>query len=447
MLRAFKATPVPVLLLVASFLCPTEFSLYLDSLRLPPHRIALILLFPIALYRLFLRPGLRVHAFDILFVLFAAWTAYVYSFHAGQEGFVYGGSLALESLGGYLVARAWVRDADTFAATLKVMTAAIGLAALIALPETLFGQTFTHDFLAGLTGYKHPTGVETRMGLTRAYGTFDHPIHYGTFCAAFLALFWYSERHQASRNKKVALVAAATLLGLSSAPLLCIGLQTAMLVWERATRGVALRTAMTVAVLVGLYIGASLVSNRSPINLIATGMTLDAWTGFYRLQIWENGLDNVWGNPLFGIGLAEWDRPKWMVSSTVDAFWLVTAMRSGIPAFLLVVSAILLLGRAVVTRAIRSRDRDLSRIAMGWMMSLIAMSLIACTVHYWNVLHTFFFFFLGLAGWLADPKRGKIRAKAPLAAAPVRQRRPVPRSPQPVYGAPVYGAYGLASQR
>ena len=39
---------------------------------------------------------------------------------------------------------------------------------------------------------------------------------------------------------------------------------------------------------------------------------------------------------------------KWMVSSTVDAFWLVVAMRSGIPTFLLMVLAIALLAYALL---------------------------------------------------------------------------------------------------
>ena len=154
--------------------------------------------------------------------------------------------------------------------------------ALIALPETLLGQNFTHDALRALTGYVHPTAVETRLGLTRAYGTFDHPIHYGTFCAALLAQFWYAAKSTMEKRKRAALLAGATLLGLSSAPILCLLLQTAMLLWEYLTRGTANRTSLTLTVLAGLYIGASFVMTRSPINFIATGMTLDSWTGYYR---------------------------------------------------------------------------------------------------------------------------------------------------------------------
>jgi len=438
MLRAISAAPVPVVLVVASFLCPTEFSIYLDGLRLPPHRVALIILFPFALARLLASPAIRIKSFDFVFILFNVWTVWVFAYHAGgKEGLVYGGSLALESLGAYLIARTYVRDAPAFQATIKIILGAIATAALIALPETLLGQTFVHDFLRSLTGYHHPTGIETRLGLTRAYGTFDHPIHYGTFCAALLALIWFSEHRSAKRNGKAALVSFATFLGISSAPMLCLGLQGGMLVWDRLTRGITSRGWLTIATLAGLYIGASMVATRSPIAFVATGMTLDPWTGFYRLQIWENGLENVWANPWVGIGLADWVRPWWMVSPTVDAFWLVITMREGIPAIVLIGLAMGLLARAVLKGRRLHANRTVRTIALGWMMSLIALTLIGCTVHYWNVLHAYFFFFLGLGGWIADPTRAARMAigAAEDAGRAARQRlkglRPAPTTPHP----------------
>lgn len=421
----------PVALLIAAFLCPTEFSLYVDGLRLPPHRVALLVVLPFAIWRLVLQRGVKFRSFDAFFVLFNLWTVGVFMHHLGQhEGLVYGGSLALESLGAYLIARVFIRNAADFDAALRWMAGAIIIAALIALPETLLGQTFTHDALRSLTGYVHPTAVETRLGLTRAYGSFDHPIHYGTFCAALLALFWFANRSLRQRRKRVAILVGATVLGLSSAPILCLLLQCAMLIWEKLTRGVASRTSLTLAALAGLYIGASMFMSRSPINLIATGMTLDSWTGYYRLQIWEHGLANVAASPWTGIGLSDWVRPWWMTSSTVDAFWLVIAMREGVPAFALLAIAIALLMRAVVTRGLRHRDPRTRQISRGWVMSLIALSLIACTVHFWNVLYAFFFFVIGLAGWIGDPAR--VRAAATIVR-PSAARRPKTRRSRRAY--------------
>ncbi|MCB1483977.1 MAG: hypothetical protein KDJ17_03695 [Hyphomicrobiaceae bacterium] len=409
-----KRAPWPVLLLIASFLCPTELSLYIAGLRFPPHRVALFILFPIAILRLASQNGLKVRGFDIFFILFNVWTVAIYMYHeGGQPGLVYGGSQALESLGGYLVARAWIRNEMELRATLKALGWAIFFAAMIALPETLLGQIFTHNILHQLTGYYHPIGVEQRLGLTRAYGVFDHPIHYGTFCATMAAMFWFAERTTAARFKKAGLLTAATVLGLSSAPLLCLGLQGGMLAWDKITRGFKARAKITLLIIVGLYIGASLVSTRGPIAIMATSMTLDPWTGFYRLQIWENGMNNVWMYPLTGLGLGEWERPDWMFSSTIDAFWLVIMIRTGLPALLLLVISLTLLFRAVNKRGLKSKDPKLRNMARGWTMSLIALSMVATTVHLWNVPFTFFFFFLGTAGWIADPVRVRVKAKKP----------------------------------
>lgn len=451
--------PLPIVLILVSFLCPTEFSLYIAGLRMPPHRLALIVLLPVAIAKLAGGRDQKIRSFDVLFILYGLWTLGIYTYHSGKEGFVYGGSLALEALGGYFVARAFIRTTEQLRATMRAFMAAVIVAALIALPETLLGQIFTHDLLRQLTGYAHPIGIETRLGLTRAYGTFDHPIHYGTFVAALLAMFWFAERRALMRNMNAGIMTLATILGLSSAPLLCLGLQVMMLIWERVTRIINRRMALTLTALAGLYVIASMVGNRTPIQFIATGMTIDPWTGFYRLQIWENGLDNVWAHPWTGIGLNDWLRPSWMVSDTVDAYWLVTMMRQGLPALFLLTLAIVLLGYGVMKRRHRHAGSEAKRIAMGWMMSLIALSLIGATVHYWNVLHAFFFFFIGLGAWIADPSRaatasiaGKVKSGGPGKQPAGRERL----RPQPIYGRPYghpggYGAiavharpYGLA---
>ncbi len=405
MTKASRLAPLPIILIILSFLCPTELSLDISGLRLPPHRVALLVLLPVAFFKLAFGRDQRLRSFDLVFLAYGVWTLAVYSLHMGSAGFIYGGSLALEALGGYFVARAYVRSAEELRATMRAFVAAVVVAALIALPETLLGKIYVHEFLRQLTGYHHPISVESRLGFTRAYGTFDHPIHYGTFCAALLALFWFAEGRARSRYLNACAMGFATFLGLSSAPMLCLGLQGGMLLWERLTRAVRSRLTLTLGALALVYAALAVLSTRGPVALIATGLTLDPWTGFYRLQIWDSGLKNVWSSPIIGIGLAEWSRPWWMISDTIDAFWLVITMRQGIPAFLLLATAITLLMRAVLQRRHRHVDGSATRIAIGWCMTVIALSLVGATVHYWNVLHAFFFFVLGLSGWIADPSR------------------------------------------
>ena len=192
MLRLIRSTPLPIVLVIVSFICPTELSLYVAGLRLPPHRIALLILIPFAVSRMVASPEIRIRGFDIFFLLYNAWTVAAFVQRGeGNGGLVFGGSLALESFGAYIVARAWIRSAETFVTSLQFLALTIFVSGLLALPETLLGKHFTHDLLQSLTGYDHPRKIETRMRLTRAYGTFDHPIHLGTFAATAFAMIWF----------------------------------------------------------------------------------------------------------------------------------------------------------------------------------------------------------------------------------------------------------------
>lgn len=445
MLRALTIVPLPVTVLILSMLSPTELSLFLGGLRLPPNRLALLVLVPIAVMRLISSRSVRMHTFDWLFLTFGAMTIAVYWGHSGHAGLVYGGSVALEAMGGYVIARAYIRTPEMLRQTMRVMLLAIMISATIALPEFLMGRNFTHDLLHQITGYYHPTAVQTRLGLTRAYGTFDHPIHYGTFCASMLALLWFCERGRGTRRKRAALVAGATLFSLSSAPLLSLGLQGFLFLWERTTRTLNGRLIITFAALTALYIAVDMISSRSPLAIIATRLTLDTWTGYYRLFIWEHGMNNVWAHPWTGLGLADWDRPWWMVADTIDAYWLVLTMRQGIPSFLVLVLAILLLIRTTSSKRHLIRDPAALEMMRGWMMSVVALCLIGATVHYWNVLQTYMFFLIGLGGVFADPVRRAVTRRsadrdpagpvAPSGQRP-RRRRAAPKGrstrPQPV---------------
>lgn len=431
MMRSLGALPLPVAILVVALVCPTELSIYAGSLRLPPHRLALIVFLVPALMRLAAGNGARIAAYDYLFLLYNLWTVVVFTIHLGlADGVEFAGALALESFGGYVVARAYVRDYETFRATLRFLLLAMVAVALLAIPESVFGKLFVHDLMQSLTGYDHPRGIEERMGLTRAYATFDHPILYGTFCSCLFAMAWFTAGGTGDRLQRGGAVAFATLLGVSSAPLLCIAVQLGMIGYERLTRHMRGRTELLLLGVVVIYVVFEVISNRPAIEAIVTRVTLDPWTAYYRIQIWTAGLENLTDEPWLGLGLSDWERPAWMASASVDAFWLLVPMRAGLPALLLLLGAITVLVAAVHRRGVKTRGREVQDAAIGWTIAILALGLTGLTVHYWNSIHAYGFFLLGLGGFLADPIRG---AALGLASARVGGRRlPLGYGPRPV---------------
>ena len=157
------------------------------------------------------------------------------------------------------------------------------------------------------------------------------------------------------------------------------------------------------------------------------------------------------GRAILGIGNGEWTRPWWMISASVDAFWLLLMMRSGVPAVVLIVLAIAVLIYRVTARIKSVRDKDVRRLARGWLISATAQIMIAFTVHYWNALYAYFFYVLGLGGWLADPLKAKKtvpvaeRLEESLPAdAPIPRPRREPADVESGYGHG-YGAPGYAT--
>jgi hypothetical protein len=410
--------PLPVTLLIIAICFPPELSVWVGSLRLMMHRVVLVIFILPALWRLFSNKDLRFSLFDGLFVGYNAWTIVVFMVHLGPvDGLQFGGSLTLESMGAYVVARAYVRDLAAYEATIGVLLLTIGAVGLLALPEAFLRSHYIHHWLAPITGIKITIYDEVRRGLMRAASTFEHPILYGAYTSSIAAMVWFSASRYKQRWRNMGLMTGATILAMSSAPLNAIVIQGAWGVLNNMTRGIPNRVKLLGgAALVG-YILISLLTDRSPAAFIAMNIALDPWTAYHRVLIWTYGMENVWANAVFGLGLGDWVRPGWMHSASVDAFWLLIPMRAGVPAILLLIAAVWVLV-AAINKKRKNRPREVRRAALGWTISFVAVAFTGLTVHYWDALHAYVFLLWGLGAWMADPL--KLRQPAPVGARPAR---------------------------
>ena len=109
---------------------------------------------------------------------------------------------------------------------------------------------------------------------------------------------------------------------------------------------------------------------------------------------------NVWQNPFIGLGLNDWVRPDWMLFvASVDNFWLLNAMRYGIPGFLSLLLPVLISVFAV-GRGGADDGAVAKNIRLAWVFCMISFSVSLTTVHIWATLYSFFFFLFGSGMWM-----------------------------------------------
>lgn len=413
---AMRILPWPVTILAIALAMPTETSIYAGSLRLSPYRIVLIFtLFP-SLIRLFTYRVGNPHMIDYLMIAHSAWVLLSFFVNEGAgQGLESGGIYIIESLGAYLVGRVWIRSRLEFEAFCRLVFYMVITMLVFAIPESLTGYHFIREAFRAVLGGPGLPYIEPRLGLTRAFGSFDHPILYGTFCATTLAATYYvvcSARVGLRQLMTISAVGLATFLSLSSGAFVAMGIQILLVGWDRTTRGITSRWMILSGLFAMFWIFMSLLSNRSPIKVFISYMTFSAHSAYNRILIWDYGTAEVGRHPIFGIGFADWQRPDWMHSSSMDNFWLLTAVRYGLPALILLLAAIILTMRRL--GGLRNPDDTIQRYRAAWIICIAGIGIAGVTVHFWNSLFGLFMFLLGTGVWMTNTPSRERRLPRPI---------------------------------
>jgi hypothetical protein len=340
-------------------------------------------------------------------ILFAAWGAIaLFATTPFNSAVQSAGIFIIESLGAYLMGRSLIRNEKSFQRFLRAIFIMLLVMLPLALYETITDHPIVLDTIRPFFNVIPKGNQEPRFGLHRAQVVFEHPILYGAFASSLLGFMHYAKIVRAKPVGGIgwSLVASfASVLSLSSGALAALFVQYILIGWAKITNTIAYRWRILGAVFVSVYLIINLLSNRTPFHVIVTYLTFNTGSAYNRILIWNYGTAEVWRHPLFGIGLGDWERPSWMGSS-MDNFWLVIAVRYGLPAFILLAAAFIFLFRDI--GRIKGTPENIFKYRSGLFVSLGGLIVAGCTVDYWNAIYCWFLFLLGSGMWMLQEDSG-----------------------------------------
>lgn len=414
---AERLSPV-VVLYVLAVVVPLRYSI--GSIQMTGLRTYLALIFiPLLVHYCKNLPRKGVSS-DVLFALFVLWAALAFTQSSPAHVVENSGALALELLGGYLIARCFIRTSAHFLATVKLVFVAVLLSVPLALVESFTGHPPLVILIDALPGFNSvgTVTIEPRLGLERAQVLFAHPIHYGLFTSTITALAFVGATGRWPlwlRLGGLSTGAFASFLALSSGAFLAVLLQVFLIGWAMVFPQGRIRWVLLVCLCIAAYVAVDLMSNRTPVRVFFSYATFSAHNAYWRGIIFEWGMLSVWQHPIFGIGLNDWVRPDFMRSGSMDNFWLVLAVRYGVPGFLLFTTAYFLGFFRVLCAHLPD---ELHAPRRAWVICFIGLTFTLCTVHIWTSVFSFVFFLFGAGFWMLDPL-------APRRTAPSKRASPV----------------------
>jgi hypothetical protein len=403
--------PTIVLIFILSLFLPFFFTV--GPMLMTASRLVLLLTVVPCLFMLLSGRAGRVGLADIALLAMCAWTAVSLSVVHGP-GFALepAGIVFVETMGAYLLARCFIRDADTFFRMVRCFVVLIALMLPFALIETLTGRNVLLEMANSVMFAADDVYKQPRWGLDRVQGVFEHPIHFGVICGSFVALAYYVIGYGRSFLVQTAVLALVTLtagLSLSSGPLTAIVAQLLIIGYDRTffflrERWILLFSGTALVVLL-----IELVAERPLPKIFIHYFAFNIHTAYNRIHIWEFGTQNVADNPIFGIGLNDWARPDWMGAS-MDMFWLVPAVKYGLPAAVLLQVAVI--GLFVAVMRTKVTDPRVDQYRMGYLVCIFGLYMAGWTVHYWKVVYLVFMFLVGSGAWILEAARPPLGASA-----------------------------------
>lgn len=401
------STVLPLLIVFYSFLLlPPETEFMLFGVRLFGYRLAVLLMAPAALWITIRDSKGGVNTIDLGIGFLSFWMLLSFMVIYGfEQGLVRGLGTVIDCGMCYMVARACITTPDELRRFLMLVLPGLLFAGGILMLESATGQYLYRPLAAKLFGnvtlFKAGEEINStvtfeaayRLGMIRAMGPFDHPILAGSVMLGFLPLFYFSGLRGWPYLLGI-MVGLTGLLSLSSAAILGLIFAGGAIAVYIVKPYIPKLSWWTVAAVFVMLLLVAHVGSKNGIISVITRLSLSPETGYYRQLIWQFGIMNVEKNPWFGIGYNNWERVSWMYSETVDAHFLLLAMRHGIAVPVVLLAGIFFgVGRlGVLISKLPLRERP---IMIGINIAILMFVMVGQTVTYFGASQLAFMSFLG----------------------------------------------------
>jgi hypothetical protein len=380
--------------------------LYFDfgTVRLSLYRIVLLLLLLPCLFAWMAGKAGKTIPADYFMILFALWSVLSMVMTIGFDNAIQpGGVWVIETLGSYFVARVFIRDEHSFRVVVKTLAIIVAVILPLAALESILDRPIALQFFQSLGKSFVITEMDHRAGLRRAQAVFEHPILLGVFTSSIFSLGLVSTENAKSRFGALTrgfISGLATFFSLSTGAYLSIIVQCILLGWDYLLQKSKRKWTILTTLFIVMYLLIDALSNRTPVEVFISYLTFNFGNSFNRVLIWQYGTAQIFNTPLYGIGPTDsWVRPDWMGAS-MDNFWLLMAVRHGVPAFLfLALAYISILRRIGKAQHVKP---SLNMLKKRLIFTIIGISVSICTVHLWNATYALFVFLLGSGIWLTE---------------------------------------------
>lgn len=401
---ASKSNAIVVLIVGALFL-PYTAAMYIGDLKLTLIKVLILALLLPALMKLIVGTGRQkrrllapdLYALGVFLTMLSSPLAI-----SGSRDFVPAFSQAIEFFGMYLIGRAYIFDDPSLLALSRSLQIATVILVVLGITDIVFqryvalGLNWAPPGINRDLDPSNPQLNRILLGVStlRAASTFDHPILFGAFCAAVIPLQLYAPMRPLRRLSLVIACVTGCLIAVSSGPLLAACMAFAIYLYDVVMNRFPWRWKLLLSSLLIIVLTFSLASNN-PLSWLFRNLTVDPQTAYFRLMIWDAGLDVLSSSPWLGIGFNP--SGNWIVDASIDSLWLAKSIVYGLPmtTFLYFAPmAAMIPVRAEV--GVRNCSPTLDWASRAFSMMLVVILFVSITITFWNALWLLFAMCVGV---------------------------------------------------